>query len=88
MWNLGSKFLYVTVICGQQIATGRGASSSAPGAHEGGVRPVPGERHRVPRGVREASGRAARLRHLRGGPACRVDGAVLLRRHVLHADEA
>lgn len=71
-----------------QAGTGRGVSASAAGAHEGSPRPVPSERHRVPRGVREAGGRAARLRHLRRGPAGRVDGAVVLRRHVLHADAA
>lgn len=69
-----------------QVATGRGVSAAEARAHEGGARPVPRERHRMSRRLREAGGGAASLRHLRGRLPRRLDGAVLLRRHVLHAD--
>lgn len=70
-----------------QIATGRGVSSLKARTHEGGARLVSGERYRVPRGFRETCSRATGLWYLRRRAAGCVDGAVVLRGHVLYANQ-
>lgn len=81
-----SQIFFLEHIRNSQAATGRGVSPPSAWAHEGCIRPVPSQRHRVPRDLRKTCCWAAGLRYLRGGTAGRLDGPVVLRRHVLDAD--
>ena len=78
----------LTAIFGcQRAAPGRGRADAPRRAREGHPRLVPRQRHGGPGGVREAHPRPPRLRDLLlVGRVGRLDGAELLRRHVLHAD--